>query len=142
MPIEIRDLDDGLGVLIKGTGYLTGKEYHSAVLEHLAKPHERLEKYLYTISDYTEVEKFDINLSYIREIAYECINISKINKHVILAFATHDVILYGILNFFVGLAKLTRWNMTVFKNRADMDKWLRIKLKEKFGQDDFKFDYE
>ena len=142
MPIEIRDLDDGFGVLIKGTGYMTAKEYHSAIMEHLSKPHERLEKYLYTISDYTEVKKYDLNLSYIHEIANECIAVSKINKHVILTFATQDMVFYSVLKLFVGLAKLTKWNMQVFKNRADMDKWLTIKLRQKFGRDNFKFDYD
>jgi len=140
MPIDIIDQDESLGVLIDMRGHVTSKEFHDKLMEHLSKPDEQLHHYLYTISDLSEITKFDIDLSYLRKVALKCNEVSKINSHVIVTTVTSDPVLYSISRLWMGLARLTGWTMQVFKNREKHDKWLRAKLKEKFNAENFSLD--
>ena len=137
MPITVIDLDGGQGVLIRGDDHVTAEEYHDQIIAHLSKPSERLQAYLYTISDFTNVTGFEINLAYIRKVALKSIHVAKINPHVIVAIATNKPVFYSLARMWVGLARMTGWIMQVFRNRDDLDKWMRSKLKEKFDIDDF-----
>lgn len=140
MPTTISELDNGLGNIIKGEGHLAAEEYHTAILEHLSKPEEQLAKYLYSIVDFTNVTKFDINMGYIKKIAEESIRVSKINPHVIVAIATHDQILYSIMSMWSSLVRLTGWNIKIFRNRLSLDAWMHEKIKEKFNISDLNLD--
>ena len=50
MPVEIRNLDNGLGCLIKAEGNLSSEAVFSPIFEHIYKPKEVHEKYIYLIS--------------------------------------------------------------------------------------------
>ena len=133
MPTTVTELDNGLGNIIKGEGHLAAEEYHTAILEHLSKPEEQLEKYLYSIVDFTNVTKFDINMGYIKKIAAESIRVSKINPHVIVAIATRDQILYSVMSMWTSLVRLTGWNIKIFKNRLSLDAWIHETVKDNFN---------
>ena len=55
MPIEIRDLDGGLGNLITGYGILTGMEYRNELKDHHSQDAEKFMKYRYSLCDFTKV---------------------------------------------------------------------------------------
>ena len=140
MPIDVVDLDDGLGVIIKGEGVVTSKENYTEVMAHLSKPEAQLKKYLYTITDFTNVTKFEINLADIRKVALKSNQVAKLNSHVIVALSTSNPIYYGIARMWISFANRTGWTMQVFRNRADLDKWLRARIKEKFDVESLNFD--
>ena len=140
MPMQIVDLDDGLGVLIKGTGTLTSEEYFNTIYTHLSKPEQVLKKYIYTISDYHEVEHFQINMVNLHKIAMQSIKLAKINKHVLVTIITGNDRLFSLAKMWVALARATSWNIKTFRDRESADNWMKKKLADKHDITKLKFD--
>ena len=134
MPINVLDLDDGLGVLIRADGDVSAKEFYDAIGQHLSKPDERLKKYLYSVSDYTEVDKFEVNLSYIAKIAKRSVEIAKVNPDVVVITIVSKDFLFGIVKIWAGLAKLSGWNIKIFKQREEAYQWLKKQMSEKYKE--------
>jgi len=51
MPIEVKDLNGGVGVSITGRGVITEKEYVDALTKHLTLDSRKLRKYRYFLTD-------------------------------------------------------------------------------------------
>lgn len=139
MTITIYELDNGLGNLIYGEGELTAEEYYHETMQHLSKPEAQLKKYIYSIVDYTQVTHAQIGLNYITKIAKKAIEVSKINPEVIVVLAASNNIVYGLAKIWCSLAKMTGWNMNVFKTREKADSWIQNKVKEKHGEIELKY---
>ena len=140
MPIEILELDEGLGNVIIGEGFLSSKEYYNSLTEHLSKPDKQLHKYIYSILDFTQVTNYQIKLTDIHKIATQSIHVSKINPHVIVGIAASSSINFGIARIWASLASTTGWTIKVFRNRNDLDLWIQQKIKKQYGEIDLKFD--
>ncbi len=59
MPFEIRDLDEGLGILIEAAGIITDDVYVEAHKKYLTQDNDKPIKYKYSLSDYTAVTNAD-----------------------------------------------------------------------------------
>jgi len=139
MSVKVYTVDNGLGIIIVGSGVVENEEFYSALMEHLSRPEEELAKVLYTLSDYTAVTKVHISLSSFTKVAKKAIQISKVNKDVVIVTVASNSIAYGLAKMFSGLAKLSGWNMSIYRERAEAEKLLRRKVKEKFGDIDLKY---
>jgi hypothetical protein len=67
MPIEIRDLDNGIGVLISGTGVVTEEEFVDSHKKHLTQDEEKFKKYRYSmqkVQGFSVVNYANVNISY------------------------------------------------------------------------------
>ena len=140
MPVNITELDDGLGNLIKGEGHVTGKEFFNALLEHISKPEEQLKEYIYSISDYTEITSSDVALDYLYKSTLIMNDFSKINPDILIVIAASDNIAYNLAKLWSFIANSTGWQVSVFKTRKDLDSWLEEKLNKKDSNMSFKFD--
>lgn len=139
MPIEVIELDGGLGNRLIGRGNISAKEYCEAISQHLSKPDEQLKRYLYSISDYAEVTKFEANLAYITKTAKKSIEISKVNPQVVVVVIVADDKLYGIAKIWSGLCKLSGWKIKVFRDREEGENWIKTEMDRKYPDLDLKY---
>jgi len=140
MPVNITELDNGLGNLIKGEGFVTGKEFFDTLSEHVSKPEEQLKKYIYSISDYTEITGTDLALEYLYKSTLIMNNFSKINPDIIIVIAASDHIAYNLAKLWSLAANTTGWHVMVFRKRTDLDYWLEDRLNKKDSSVLFEFD--
>ena len=140
MPVKITELDDGLGNLINGEGHVTGQEFFNALSEHASKPEEQLKKYIYSISDYTEITGSDVALDYLYKSALVMNDFSKINPDILIVIAATDNIAYNLAKLWSFIANTTGWHVSVFKTRRDLNNWLDEKLNKKDSNVHFDFD--
>ena len=85
MPIEVKEVNGGLGVTITARGVVTDAEYLDALGKHLTTDQETLKTYRYSLSDYTAVTKVDISAEAIRVVASLCTRAAKINPDPVIA---------------------------------------------------------
>ena len=96
IPIEIRDVSDGLGVLITGRGLITEKEDVDVFTKHLTQDSRKLKKYRYCFADWTAVSKAEISTKAINLIASLNISAERVNPDVILASVADQDSMYGL----------------------------------------------
>lgn len=140
MPVIVTELDDGFGNLIKGEGHVTGIEFFNALSEHASKPEEQLKKYIYSISDYTEITGSDVALEYLYKSALVMNDFSKINPDILIVIAATDHIAYNLAKLWSFIANTTGWHVSVFKTRKDLNVWLEENINQKDSNVHFKFD--
>ena len=140
MPIKITDLDNGLGVLIKGTDIITAEQYLEEISKHLSQPEEKFKKYIYSISDYIEVSGSNINLGNIHKIASQSIKAAKKNPGAIVGIVVNSEKLYGMAKIWSALSKLTGWKINVFREREELNKWLNKEIQNTHGDIALEFD--
>ncbi len=132
MPILIDDLDNGLGNVITGTGRITGEEYCHVLTQHLAQPVEKIKRYIYSIIDFTEATYVTVTLEDVRSIAEKSLEIAKINPAVTVAITTNEEISLLLAEMWQLLVDESSWDVNVFTNREDLDRWLSEILSKKY----------
>ncbi len=136
MPIEIRDLDDGIGTIIFGSGVLGGEEYVNAVITHLTQDRAKSKKYSYWLADYTELIETNITSSDIDFVAKLCKEIAVIIPKGIIAIAAVKDLSIELSRMWKQIFGETNWEVKVFRKREDAVEWLKKKIKEEFQIDD------
>lgn len=139
MPIDIKDLDGGVGVIITGQGFVTEKEWVDALVEHLTQDQNKFKKYRYSLSDYTAVTRIEISNEAIYKIAEYCESASKINPEPVIAIAASQDFMYGMARMWELIIDMTDWETMVFRNREDAEDWITEKVKGKYKIDNPKF---
>jgi len=142
MPVYVKDLDDGLGNVIIGTGVITNEEYDTALTKHLSQPSEKFKKYIYSIVDFTTTTHLNVHMSYFIKNAKRCIEVSRINPNVLVALVTHNNLYFIIGRTWGLLASGTGWNIQIFRTRKELDTWLLMKLKDQHDMTHFRLDYD
>lgn len=135
MPIEINDLDNGLGNLIEGRGFVTRQEYIDALSRHLKQDQEKLKRYRYSISDYTAVTDFDVrteDITYVMGLSEE---VAGVNPDVIVAIVADRDLLFGLSRMCQLRLDATNWELMVFRKREEANAWIRKRVKEKYKID-------
>jgi len=133
MPFKIRDLDEGLGILIEAAGIITDDLYIDAHKKYLTQDIDKSIKYRYSLSDYTAVTNANTSTETITLIADLCKKAAKVNPDVVVAVvAKHDLI-YGLARMSQILIHETGWEHEVFRNREDAESWIKERVKEKYG---------
>jgi hypothetical protein len=136
MPIEIRDLNGGVGVAITGRGVITEKVYVDALTKHLTQDIHKFKQYRYCLTDWTAVSKVEIPTSAIERIAKLSKNVALVNPEAVIATVAGQDIMYGLSRMAQALRDGTDWENEVFRNRQDAEAWLKERVKEKYGIDD------
>jgi hypothetical protein len=139
MSIETTDLDGGIGVLFVGQGILTNQEYVDIYERHLRQDKEKFSKYRYSLSDFTEVSDTDVTNESIQFIAGLCIAASRINPYPIVALVANISLAYGLSRMFEALSFETGWEVMVFRSKEEAMKWIKERVKDKYGIDDLSF---
>ncbi|MHC4160152.1 MAG: hypothetical protein ACYSSO_13860 [Planctomycetota bacterium] len=133
MPIETRDLDGGIGIFISATGVVTEEEYVEAHTKYLTQDKDKLQKYRYSLSDYTGVTGEKTSTEAISLIANLCKSAAKVNPYPVVAVVAKQDLIYGLARMSQLLMSETGWEHEVFRNREDAESWIKERVKEKYG---------
>jgi hypothetical protein len=136
MPIEIRDLDEGRGNLIIGSGTVTSEEYLTTHKAHLTQAEDKFRKYRYSLCDYTTVTKVEISSKDVQLIAKLSKDAAAVNPDAVVAVVADRDVIYGLSRMWQISSDGTQWEIRVFKSTDDAKKWIVERVKERFGIDD------
>lgn len=145
MPIEIIDCDDGIGNIIVTRGMVTDQELIDSLERHLTHDKEKFEKYKYILIDHTALTKVDITNETVEFIAGLYAETSRVNPDSIVAMVTY--VTYGasidLINRISRMHELfvyrSCWETLVFRTKGEGVRWIREKVRDKFGIDDLTF---
>ena len=139
MPIEIKKVNDGIGVIITGHWFMTDREYVETLRKHLTQDQEQFKKYRYSMADFTAITGTDVSTDSIKLISKLCINASRVNPAVLVATVVVGDLYYGLARMSDALRFDASWEEMIFDNREKAENWLREGVKRKYGIDDIKF---
>ena len=140
MPIEIKYLDDGIGILFIGKGTVTGEDIINANRQ-IFSSEEKMLKNKYGLIDYSDIVQFEVSNPEIEIIASQDLEVSKyISSGVVAVVAKKDYV-FGINRMWETIAEITgiQWETMVFKAREDAEAWINERVKEKYGIDGLSF---
>lgn len=136
MPIEIRDMDGGIGNLIVGAGEVTEEEYIDALKKHLTQNRDKFKKYRYSIIDFTKVTEASVSSKAISLIANLCKGAAKVNPDPVVAVVANQELIYGLSRMWEMLCEETKWKIMVFRSRDDGVAWLKERVRDQYGDTD------
>ena len=146
MPIEIKDCDGGIGTIIESRGRLTDQELSHAFDDHLASAPGKFKYYKYILMDHSALTKVDITAETVETISGQFTDASSVNPDAVVAMVTY--VSYGanieiagrISKLYELFSNQASWNTLLFRTRPQAVRWIRKKVKEKFGINDLTFD--
>jgi len=145
MPIEIQDCDGGLGNIIISRGMVTDQELINSLKRHLTYDKEKFKKYKYILFDHTALTKVAITNETVEFIAGLCADTSRVNPDTIVAMVANvsigaDIDLVNrISRMFELFVYRSCWKTMVFRTNNEAVRWIREKVRDKFGIDDLTF---
>jgi hypothetical protein len=146
MPIGIQDCDDGIGNIIVSRGMVTDQELIDSFKRHLTHEKEKFKKYKYIIFDHTALTKLDITNETVEFIAGLCEDTSRVNPDPIAAMVA-NVSVGANLDLISKLSRMHElfiyrscWETMVFRTKNEAVRWIKEKVRDKFGIDDLTFD--
>jgi len=140
MPIEIRYLDDGIGVLFIGEGLVTGEDIISANRQ-IFSSEENMLKNKYGLLDLSKVTQYEVSNSEVEIIASQDENASEYISDAVVAVVAKDELVFGLSRMWEMIVESPslQWETNVFKAREDAEAWIKERVKEKYGIDDLTF---
>lgn len=136
MPIDIKILHDGVGVLYHCHGTVTGKDFIEANKRVLTFNEQLLKKVRYGIVDETASD--DIHMS-----ESEMVTIAAQNKKIaslvppgaIVAVVARGDFAFGLARIWESFIEHTGWETMTFRTRWKAEGWIKEKVKANFGVD-------
>ena len=146
MPVEIKDCDDGIGVIIETRGRSTDEELIDAFADHLTPDEERFKQYIYILIDHTALTKVDITDETVETISELFADTDRVNPDSVVAMVTY--VSYGanieiadrISRMHEVFSNRSCWDTLLFRTRPQAVRWIKGKVKERHGIDDLTFD--
>lgn len=146
MPIEIKDSDGGIGNIIAIQGLITDQDLIDAFKEHLTQDIEKFKKYKYILFDHTGLTKMDITDETVEFISGIGTDASKVNPDLIAAMVA-NVSIGADIDHISRISRMhelfiyrSRWKTMIFRTRIEAVRWIKKKVREKYGIDDLAFD--
>jgi aconitase A len=140
MPIEVKNVNGGIGVSIVGRGVVTEREYLHTLRKHLTQDPEKFKKYRYSLSDYTAVTKVEVSTEAIWSIAELCKSAAKVNPDAVVAIVVDRDYLFGLSRMMETVMDDVEWDYLIFRNKEDAETWIRQRVWQKYSIDDLIFD--
>lgn len=132
MPMEVHNLDGGLGNLIRGWGVLESHEYLDALRPHVTRDEAEFKRFRYSVVDLTEVTDARLSAAAIKEAAELCRWAAKLNPDGVVALVTSSQVLFGLARMWETLAE-GAWETRVFRARDEAESWIRERCAKRFG---------
>ena len=145
MPIEIQDCDGGIGNIIESRGMVTDQELIDSLRRHLTQDQEKFKKYKFILFDHTALTKMDITHETVELIAGLWADTSKVNPDSLVAMVAYvtDGANIDLLSSISRLHELffyqPCWETRLFRTKPQAVRWIREKVRDKFGIDDLLF---
>ncbi len=146
MPVEIKECDEGIGTIIETRGRMTDQELIDAFDDHLESDEEKFKHYKYILIDHSAITKVDISDETVETISGLFAEASNDNPDSVVAMVTY--VSYGAnIEIADRISKLHEvfsnrscWDTLLFRTKPQAVRWIKKKVKERFGIDDLTFD--
>jgi hypothetical protein len=124
MPFHAEFSPDGTGVLLIGTGLLTGDEL-IAVTISIGQAGERLSRVRYALADFSGVVEFLATSQDLAKLADEDVAIARRLPDVAIVLVASQPLVFGMSRMWEALAHQTGWRIMVVQTRDEALNWLR-----------------
>jgi hypothetical protein len=135
MPINIKVLHDGMGVLYDCYGALTGKDFIDAN-DQIMTFSDEIKHLRYGFIDTMEIADISVSESEMMVIASQDEKIASFIQHsVIVAVVAKSVFAFGLSRIWSSLIEHTGWETMSFRDRLTAESWVKERVKANFGID-------
>ena len=132
MPIEVKYLDAGKGVVLTASGIVTGEDFIEASNEIFSRD-LAAEPYLYAVVDFDGSNGTNISTSQLREIANRDLLASRyLPKGVVGIYANNDLP-FALARIWQILVESSGWETRIFRSRPEAVSWVKQRVVDKFG---------
>jgi len=145
MTMEIQDCDGGIGNIIESRGTVTDQELIDSLKGHLTHDPEKFKNYKYILFDHTALTKMDITDETVEFIAGLFADASRVNPDPLVAVVAYVAmgadmdLIKRISRMYELFINRSCWETMVFRTKAEAVRWIKGKVREKFGIDDLTF---
>lgn len=126
MPVEVKYIDDGIGVEFHLTGIVSGEDVLKANAEVYQK--KRLQRQCYQILDRTQCDQYQISSEDIRKIAEQDIAAAKINPDIVIAIIASSKLEFGLSRMYQAYVQESGFVTEIFNDRDSAEEWLAEQL--------------
>jgi hypothetical protein len=134
MPIELKFLDKGAGVVYRFKGLVTGKELIKTNEEVFSSP-ERLRRVTYVVIDQVRLASLNVSIAELLKIARQNSSAAGINSQAVVALIAVSDLALGLSQVWGALTENIPWQTKVFMSEDEAYAWTRAKVKENFATD-------
>ena len=132
MPIEIHELDFGLGCEIKAKHELLNEEPSTQILEHMSKILDINEKYIYLIIDCSQIKLPEVNFEDMHKAVQQAIQDYKYNPDLVVAINVNDDVTFRLANMWSLFVKDIGWEVDVFRKKDLLDEWIQKEMQKRY----------
>lgn len=122
MPIQIKYIDEGIGVEFISSGVVTGADIIAANKEIYRN--ENFYRQRYQIVDRTNCTKYEVSHKEIITIAEQDKVAAKINPNIVIAFISTSPLQYGISRMYQAYVGDDGFLTEVFRDRKSAEHWI------------------
>jgi hypothetical protein len=134
MPINIKNLDSGLGVDFTGIGIVKGTDLIEAS-EKIFSSEEKIRASKYGLLDFSRVDFFNASSVELKIVTKLDTYAAKINPDIVIALVTEKIRAHGLSQIWKAYMDETEWESKTFSSRDEAILWIKQRVKEKFGID-------
>jgi hypothetical protein len=134
MPINIKYLDNGIGVDFIGAGIVKGKELIEAT-EKIFLSEEKIRESRYGLLDFSGADFFNASSEELKIVTQLDKRAAKINPDIVIALITEKGRAHGLSQIWKAYMDETDWESKTFISKAEAINWIKQRVKEKFGID-------
>jgi hypothetical protein len=135
MPIDVRVLHNGMGILYLCHGRMKGKDFINANRRLLAF-HDRLKKARYGLVDETGIDDIRISESEMLTIVAQNKKMAAtVPQGAVVAVIAKDDVTLGLAHMWGSFIEHTGWETMTFRTRWKAKSWIVEKVKANFGID-------
>ncbi len=135
MPIDIRIMHNGIGIMYICHGQVYGNDFIEAN-KQLLSCKSRLKHVVYGLVDETAIENLQISESEMLTIAAQNKKMSAIvPARAVVAVIANDDLAVELARVWEGFIEHTGWETMIFRTRWKAERWIIEKVKANFGID-------
>ena len=132
MPIQVKYLDNGMGVMFIGTGIVTGDDVINSNKE-IFFSEEKMKNYKYGLVDYSNISRLDASISDIEIMASQDKEASEFITDAVVAFIAKKDLEFALTRMWEMIAENTglQWETMVFRDKGKAEIWIKDRIREK-----------
>lgn len=127
MPYELIYQEPEGIVITNYTGVLTDEEFKECAAKKFSS-HEKMESYLYSISDLSNLTGFEVSTELLKQSAMDSKKVLASNPDGFMVVVAPDDFVFGMGRLWSAHAENNPDRIKVFRLRKDADAWIRQKL--------------
>jgi len=136
VPIQVKYLDNGIGVMFIGTGIVAGDDIINANREVFSSE-ARMENYKYGFIDYSVVSDLSASNSEIEHMVSQQKKASEFMPNAILAFVAKKDLEFGLTRMWEIIADNAsiQWETMVFRDKEKAEIWIKDRMRKIYNID-------